>query len=77
MIVPKTSDGRVIFIIPWHDHAIVGTTDTPIPEATLEPSPKADEIQFLLQTTAEYLATPPTIERCAQRFHRHSTVGQR
>ena len=37
MIVPKTSDGRVIFIIPWHDHAIVGTTDTPIPEATLEP----------------------------------------
>ena len=62
MIVPKTSDGRVIFIIPWHDHAIVGTTDTPIPEATLEPSPKQDEIQFLLQTTAEYLATPPRIE---------------
>ena len=28
MIVPKTSDGRVIFIIPWHDHVIIGTTDT-------------------------------------------------
>ncbi len=61
MIVPKTSDGRVIFIIPWHDHTIVGTTDTPIPEATLEPSPKADEIQFLLQTTAQYLAKSPAI----------------
>ena len=61
MIVPKTSDGRVIFIIPWHDHAIVGTTDTPIPEATLEPSPQREELQFLLETTAEYLAKPPEI----------------
>lgn len=62
MIVPKTSDGRVIFIIPWHEHAIVGTTDTPIPEAKLEPSPQQDEIDFLLRTTAEYLAKPPAIE---------------
>jgi glycerol-3-phosphate dehydrogenase len=62
MIVPKTPDGRVIFIIPWHDHAIVGTTDTPIPTATLEPSPKSDEIQFLLETAAAYLARPPAIE---------------
>lgn len=59
MIVPKTSDGRVIFIIPWHDHAIVGTTDTPIAEATLEPAATADEIAFLLETAADYLAEPP------------------
>jgi glycerol-3-phosphate dehydrogenase len=23
VIVPKTSDGRVIFLIPWHDHVVV------------------------------------------------------
>ena len=60
MIVPKTSDGRVIFIIPWHEHAIVGTTDTPIPEATLEPAPQDQEIQFLLDTAADYLSRAPT-----------------
>jgi glycerol-3-phosphate dehydrogenase len=62
MIVPKTSDGRVIFIIPWHNHAIVGTTDTPIPEATLEPAATADEVRFLLETAAEYLAESAAID---------------
>jgi glycerol-3-phosphate dehydrogenase len=61
MIVPKTSDGRVIFIIPWHDHILVGTTDTPIAEAVLEPTPRREEIAFLLDTAAQYLAKPPTL----------------
>ncbi len=60
MIVPKTSDGRVIFIIPWHDKAIVGTTDTAISKATLEPEPQPGEIEFLLDTAAQYLTHPPT-----------------
>lgn len=60
MIVPKTSDGRVIFIIPWHDKAIVGTTDTAIDQVTLEPQPQTHEIEFLLETAAGYLAEPPT-----------------
>jgi glycerol-3-phosphate dehydrogenase len=38
----------------------VGTTDTPIPEATLEPSPLEDEIEFILETAGEYLAKRPT-----------------
>ena len=32
IMVPHTSDGRVLFAIPWHGHTLVGTTDTPIPE---------------------------------------------
>lgn len=62
MIVPKTPDGRVIFIIPWHGHAIVGTTDTPIGIATLEPVPQADEIRFLLEMSAMYLTKAPQID---------------
>src|SRR6056297_745246 len=59
MIVPKTVDGRVLFIIPWHDHAVVGTTDAPIDDLSLEPTAQSDEIEFLLKTTAEYLDRPP------------------
>ena len=62
MIVPKTSDGRVIFIVPWHDHAIVGTTDTAIPEAVAEPTPQQQEIEFLLETAGLYLTRQPTID---------------
>ncbi|WP_149496308.1 glycerol-3-phosphate dehydrogenase/oxidase [Roseiconus lacunae] len=62
MIVPKTSDGRVIFIVPWHGHAVVGTTDTAIPKAVPEPTPQRDEIQFLLDTAAQYLTRSPTID---------------
>ncbi len=62
MIVPKTSDGRVIFIIPWFDQAIIGTTDTPISELSLEPVPQPEEINFLLDTAAEYLSTAVQLE---------------
>src|SRR5688572_17456461 len=60
IMVPRTSDGRVMFAIPWHGHALLGTTDTPIQEATLEPIPLAQEIQFILETAAQYLQTDPT-----------------
>ena len=35
-MVPHTSDGRVMFAIPWHGHALLGTTDVPVSEAALE-----------------------------------------
>lgn len=59
LIVPETSDGRVLFMIPWHDHVVVGTTDTPIENVELEPSAQEQEIQFLLDTTAEFLSEVP------------------
>ncbi|MCA8985009.1 MAG: glycerol-3-phosphate dehydrogenase/oxidase [Planctomycetaceae bacterium] len=60
VIVPKTSDGRVIFMIPWEGHVLIGTTDTPIPEAVLEPRAQAEEVEFLLTTAAQYLTEAPT-----------------
>lgn len=60
IMVPHTRDGRVMFAIPWHGHALVGTTDTPIPESTLEPLPLAYEIDFILDTASDYLARRPT-----------------
>jgi glycerol-3-phosphate dehydrogenase len=60
IMVPHTADGRVLFAIPWHGHTLVGTTDTPIPAATLEPVAMEQEIDFILTTAGEYLAKAPT-----------------
>jgi glycerol-3-phosphate dehydrogenase len=60
IMVPHTSDGRVMFAIPWHNHTLVGTTDTPIPGAVLEPIAQEQEIEFILNTAALYLAKAPT-----------------
>jgi glycerol-3-phosphate dehydrogenase len=59
LVVPKTRDGRIVFAIPWHEHAVVGTTDTPLKEASLEPRPLPAEIEFLLETIAPYWTRKP------------------
>ncbi len=60
LMVPKTSDGRVLFVIPWHGHAVAGTTDTPVDEASLEPRPLEEEIEFVLDTASRFFVRPPT-----------------
>jgi glycerol-3-phosphate dehydrogenase len=60
IMVPHTSDGRVLFAIPWHGHTLVGTTDTPISAATLEPVAMEEEVEFVLATAGQYLAKAPT-----------------
>ena len=60
IMVPHTRDGRVMFAIPWHGHTLVGTTDTPIEEPALEPIPFEQEVQFILETAAQYLHKAPT-----------------
>jgi len=58
IMVPHTTDGRVMFAIPWHGHTVVGTTDTPIEDVTLEPRPFDDEVEFVLETAGRYLRRP-------------------
>jgi glycerol-3-phosphate dehydrogenase len=60
IMVPHTSDGRVMFAIPWHGHTLVGTTDTPMQSAPLEPVAYNQEIEFMLETAALYLEKKPT-----------------
>jgi len=62
IMVPRTSDGRVLFAIPWHEHTVVGTTDTPIDHPSYEPKPLEEEIEFVLETAGEYLSRKPTRE---------------
>jgi len=60
LMIPSTSDGRVLFAVPWHDHVLVGTTDTPLDRHQLEPKPLQEEIAFVLDTLKDYLARVPT-----------------
>jgi len=60
LMIPKTSDGRVLFALPWHDKTLIGTTDTPVEKAELEPEAFQAEIEFILETAKNYLAKPPT-----------------
>jgi glycerol-3-phosphate dehydrogenase len=62
IMVPHTSDGRVLFAIPWHDHVLVGTTDTPVSAPELEPVALESEIEFILSTAGQYLAKKPSRE---------------
>lgn len=59
IMIPKTSDGRVLFAVPWHDKVILGTTDTPLSTASLEPRALEEEIEFILSTAAQYLKKDP------------------
>lgn len=60
MLVPKTSDGRVIFAVPWHDRVLVGTTDTPIDGPRLEPMALEAEVEFILEHVRRYFAPEVT-----------------
>lgn len=60
IMVPKTSDGRVLFAVPWHDKVVVGTTDIQRPVAESEPKPLDEEIDFILSTAGLYMSPAPT-----------------
>ncbi len=59
VMVPHTDDGRVLFAVPWHGRVVVGTTDTPVQERSLEPRPLPQEVDFLLTHAARYLTRDP------------------
>ena len=59
LMIPETSDGRVLFAVPWHDKVVLGTTDTPVDEASLEPQALEKEISFILATASNYLSHTP------------------
>jgi glycerol-3-phosphate dehydrogenase len=62
LMVPKTSDGRVLFGVPWMGKVILGTTDTPRGDLPREPRPFREELDFILGEAARYLVRAPRRE---------------
>lgn len=59
LLDPATSDGRVIFFLPWEKMTIAGTTDTPT-DVTAHPIPMEEDINFILSEVRHYLS--PDVE---------------
>jgi glycerol-3-phosphate dehydrogenase len=57
MMIPKTDDGRVLFVIPWYDKLLLGTTDTPVEQINVEPVPLKEEIDFVITHFNRYTAS--------------------
>lgn len=62
LLDPATSDGRVIFFLPWEGKTIAGTTDSPT-DLSYNPSPKEAEIQFILSEIKHYLSADVDVRR--------------
>ena len=59
ILIPQTSDGRVLFAVPWKNYVVVGTTDTQIKNASEEPKPLKEEIDFILNNASKYMTIKP------------------
>ena len=59
IMVPNTSDGRVLFAVPWHDVVVVGTTDTEVNKISIEPKATDQEIDFILTNAEKYMTRKP------------------
>lgn len=57
LLIPQTEDGRVLFLLPWLGHTLVGTTDQP---AEVEAHPKAaeEDIAYILRHIRQYFSLP-------------------
>ncbi|NXS52738.1 GPDM protein, partial [Brachypteracias leptosomus] len=62
LLDPATSDGRVIFFLPWEKMTIAGTTDTPT-DVTSHPSPTEEDINFILNEVRNYLSVDVEVRR--------------
>jgi len=62
LIDPSTSDGRVIFFLPWQGNTIAGTTDAPTKIAQ-NPVAGEEEINWILTEIRRYLAPDINVRR--------------
>ena len=59
ILIPQTSDGRVLFAVPWKNYVVVGTTDTHVKKASEEPKALNEEIDFILKNAGKYMSVKP------------------
>lgn len=60
LLMPRTPDGRIMFAIPWVDHCLFGSTDTPVEVNERDPIARSDEIAIILGVTKKYLHASPS-----------------
>jgi glycerol-3-phosphate dehydrogenase len=56
LVLPETDDGRVLFIVPWLGHSMIGTTDTPYAAEPTHPTASPEDNEYLIRHVHRYLA---------------------
>lgn len=72
LVIPKTIDKRILFVLPWHNKIVVGTTDIAVLNPELDPDAKPDEVNFILETLNQYTKNKVTVSDVKAKF-----AGQR
>ncbi|KAF9565110.1 DAO-domain-containing protein [Agrocybe pediades] len=62
LLDPATSDGRVIFFLPWQGNTIAGTTDTPA-RVSRDPVATEEDIRWILEEVRRYLSPDIKVRR--------------
>ncbi|MDX1448778.1 MAG: glycerol-3-phosphate dehydrogenase/oxidase, partial [Acidimicrobiia bacterium] len=55
LVLPETDDGRVLYIVPWLGHSMIGTTDTPYSSDPAHPVATAEDTDYLVRHVRRYL----------------------
>ena len=75
IMVPHTSDGRVMFAIPWHGHTLVGTTDTPVEERSARTGGHGAGDRIHSRNRVALPGEQAHARRYPERLRRHSPAG--
>ena len=57
LLVPKTEDGRVLFVLPWQGRTLAGTTDNPAPLED-DPRPREEDVEYVLRHVRQHCELP-------------------
>lgn len=55
LVLPETDDGRVLYVIPWLGHSMIGTTDTPYASEPAHPTSSPEDTAYLIRHVRRYL----------------------
>jgi len=58
VLLPKTPDGRVLYMLPWLGHTLIGTTDISVNCPDYSDTAPQDDIDWLLRTSSQALKKP-------------------
>ena len=67
VVLPETEDGRLLFLVPWGDRVLVGTTDTEGGDIELAQT-SGDDVDYVLRQCNRYLKTPLSRENIISAF---------
>ncbi|EAR93558.2 FAD-dependent oxidoreductase (macronuclear) [Tetrahymena thermophila SB210] len=62
LVIPETQDGRILFLVPWQNHAVVGTTERALDEPELDPTVSAQELIFMSEEVGKIYSNLPSSE---------------